>query len=529
MQVRKFLIRAMLACALLPATVFAQKAGGTMVMLVQPEPPTLASYAVASQPVGQIGSKIYDGLLEYDFQLKPLPSLAESWTVSEDGKTLTFKLRHGVTFHDGKPFTSADAQFSLRDVLSKFHPRGIATFREVESYDTPDAYTLVLRLKQPAPYIMSALSGYESPMLPKHLLEGTDLRNAPLANNPVGTGPYKFVEWRRGEYIRLEKNPSYWKPNRPYLNRLVARFIPDPATRTSLLEKGEVQFAGIGAVPYNDVKKFSTAANTTVTSKGNEMLSNVVELTLNNKRPYLDKAKVRQAIAYAVDRQQIIDTVFFGYGKPAAGPISSNFAPTGFYSDAGLQYAAPDRLARANRLLDEAGYPRKADGMRFELVHDVLPYGEEWRRFGELLQQQLGAVGIKLTLRTEDVPSWLRRVFTSYDFDITTNFLFNLADPAIGVHRGLHSNAIKQGTPFVNASRWSNKAADDLMDRATTETQPQKRAALYQQLGKLVAEEVPNIYVIDLNYPAVINKQLKDVITSPLGVYGPFDQAWLDK
>jgi peptide/nickel transport system substrate-binding protein len=219
-------------------------------MLVQPEPPTLASYISTSGPIGQVTSKIFDGLLEYDFSLKPIPGLAESWKVSPDGKTITFTLQKGVKFHDGKPFTSADVKFSVLEVLKKVHPRGPATFREVTEIDTPDAHTAVFRLGGPAPYLLMALSGYESPMLPKHLYEGQDIKASKYANAPVGTGPFKFVEWQRGQFIRLDRNPDYWKSGRPYLDRIVARFVADSATRTATIEKGEAHVGGFAAIPW---------------------------------------------------------------------------------------------------------------------------------------------------------------------------------------------------------------------------------------------------------------------------------------
>jgi peptide/nickel transport system substrate-binding protein len=245
----------------------AQKSGGTLVQITQPEPPNLAPYVSTSGPIGQVTAKVFDGLLEYDFDLKPKPGLAESFKVSDDGKTVTFKLRKGVTFHDGKPFTSADVQFSIMEVLKKTHPRGIATFKEV-TVETPDELTAVFKLKTPAPYMMMALSGYESPMLPKHIYGVGDIKTHPNANSPVGTGPFKFVEWRRGEFVRLDKNPNYWRENRPFLDRIVVRFIGDASTRTAALEKGEVHIAGFGAVPYNDVKKLAALPSLDVTTKG---------------------------------------------------------------------------------------------------------------------------------------------------------------------------------------------------------------------------------------------------------------------
>ena len=137
----------------------AQEAGGTLVMLLQPEPPSLASYLSTSGPIGLMAPKVYEGLLDYDKDLNAVPSLAKSWDVSEDGKTVTFKLQEGVTWHDGEPFTSADVQFTVMELLKELHPRGPNSFREVESIDTPDELTAVFNLKNPAPYMMRALSG----------------------------------------------------------------------------------------------------------------------------------------------------------------------------------------------------------------------------------------------------------------------------------------------------------------------------------------------------------------------------------
>src|SRR3954468_3833559 len=148
----------------------AQKRGGTLVQITQPEPPTLASYISTSGPIGQVTAKIYDGLLEYGFDLKPRPSLAESWDISPDGKTITFKLRQRVKFHDGKPFTSEDVKFSVMDVLKKVHPRGINTFREVIDVETPDAHTVIFRLANPGRSFIRGLSGYASAIIPKHII-----------------------------------------------------------------------------------------------------------------------------------------------------------------------------------------------------------------------------------------------------------------------------------------------------------------------------------------------------------------------
>jgi len=518
----------LLALALgLPA--LAQKTGGTLIALVQPEPPTLASYLSTSGPIGQVSPKIYEGLLEYDFNLDPKPGLASSWEVSEDGKTVTFHLQEGVTWHDGEPFTSADVKFTVEEVLSQVHPRGPNTFRELASIDTPDEHTVVFNLDNPAPYMMRALSGYESPMVPKHLLEGTDIRDNDLANNPVGTGPFKFVEWQKGQYIRLDKNENYWREGLPYLDRVVLRFIPDAATRTAAMERGEVHMAAFGALPNVDVVRVQELENIEVTTEGYSMINPMMLLELDTTQPPLDNKLVRQAIAHAIDKQFIIDNVWFGYGKPATGAVSSNFAATGLYNPDVKQYGGKDGIATANALLDEAGYPRGDDGMRFTIPHDVTPYGEEWQRLAEYLKQALGDVGIGLEIRYEDVPTWLKRIYTDYDFTLNSGFFYQLADPSIGVDRQYHSSQIRQGTVFVNSSRYSNPEVDSLLDQAAQEADPVRRAELYGEFQAIVAEDLPVIPIFEMEFVVVYDERFKDLIASPLGAYGNFAEAWLDE
>lgn len=494
-------------------------------MLVQPEPPTLASYVSTSGPVGQVATKVFDGLLEYDFELKPQPSLAESWQVSPDGLAVTFKLRDGVKFHDGKPFTSEDVKFSILDVLKKVHPRGQSTFREVTDIETPDARTAILKLAHPAPYMMMAFSSYESPMIPKHVYGAGDIQSSKNANQPIGTGPFKFVEWRRGEFMRLDRNADYWRKGQPYLDRIVARFVTDSATRTAALEKGEAHIAGFGAIPYSDVKTLEKLPSLTVTTRGYELQSPIVELDFNTRKPPFDNLKVRQAVSYAINRKFAIDNIWFGFGKPATGPISSNFAASGIYTPDVLNYNVPNGAEVANKLLDEAGFPRKADGTRFEIVHDITPYGEEWQRFGEFVQQALAEIGVKASLRYQDVPSWLKRVYTDYDFQLSSNWIQTLADPAIGVHRLYHSNQIRPSTVFVNDSGWSTPETDALMDKASVEVDPAKRNAFYHELQKRIVEAAPLVYVLELQFATVYNKRFKDLIVSPLGLYASFAQA----
>lgn len=504
----------------------AAKDGGTLVMLVQPEPPSLASYLSTSGPIGLVAPKIYEGLLDYDKDLQAVPSLAESWDVSEDGKTVTFNLQKGVKWHDGEDFTSEDVQFTVMELLSKIHPRGPNSFREVESIDTPDDHTAVFNLANPAPYMMRALSGYESPMVPKHLLEGQDYRSADLVNNPVGTGPFRFVEWKKGQYIRLDKNEDYWREGLPKLDRIVGRFIPDASTRTAAMENGEVHYGAYGAIPNVDVVRLREMDSIGVTTDGYAMINPVSLIEFNTTKPPFDKPEVRRAVSMVLDRQFLIDNIWFGYGKPATSALSSNFAATGLYAEGLPNYPGEPDLEAAKALLDEAGLTVDEDGERASITLDLIPYGEDWRRAGEYMKQALGDVGIDVELRYEDVPTWLKRIYADYDFTMNVNYFYQLPDPVLGVHRHYGTDQIRQGTHFVNSSRYSNEALDELLAKGAQEPDADKRAEIYAEIQQILANDMPVANLFEMNFLTVFDSGLKDHDTSGLGAYGSFNEAY---
>ncbi len=513
--------------ATLPAMADEPKRGGTMVMIVNPEPSTLAHYAVSAGNIPPIATQVYEGLCGYDWDQNPTPNLAKSWEVSPDGKTITFKLQDAVVFHNGKPFTSADVQYSYMEVLKKVHPTAPVLLAEVMSVETPDAMTAVLHLANPAPYLMKALAGRDLPIICKSVFEGTDPAQNPTANKPIGTGPFKFVSWERGSSIRLDRNPTYWKPGLPYLDRIVARFIPDAATRSAAMETGEAHFAGYSAVNYADLARMKTNPVLGLETRGYEMTPALSVLELNEKHPFLGKKQVRQAIAYAIDRKFILDNVMFGYGKPATGPLSSKFATVGLYTADTKKYDVPDRLDIANKLLDDAGAPRKDGGMRFALHLEVNSFGEQWLRQAEYLKQALAQVGIDVTLRSEDTATWLRRVYTDYDFDINEPFLSQGVDPSYGLNKQYLTSQIRKGVTFVNSSQYSNPELDTLLIAAMREQDQAKRAVMYKQAQQILAEDSPLVWLIDVDYVSIYNKKLHDHTVSPLGTQSAFERAWM--
>jgi len=524
-------VRAGIAAAVimvLTGAASAQKPGGTLVYLVQPEPPTLAGFISTSGPIGFVAPKIYDGLFDYGPDLEIVPALAESYEISEDGLTVTFNLRQGVVWHDGEPFTSADVQFSVMEVLKQFHPRGPNSFREVVAIDTPDEHTAIFRLERPAPYMMRSLSAYESPMLPKHILENEDVREASIANEPIGTGPFKFVEWRKGQYIRMDKNENYWREGLPYLDRLVARFVADAGTRTAAMESGEVMYAGLGAIPNVDAIRLREEPGFGVTTEGYGMINSMALIEFNTQVEPFDDPAMRQAISNAIGRDFIIKNIFFGYGKPATSALSSNFSATGLYAGPQDNYPPSADPETAIAILDEAGYAPDEDGVRASVTLDLIPYGENWMRSGEYIKQALGDIGIEVELRYEDVPSWLKRIYADYDYQFNLNYFYQLADPVLGVHRHYGTDQIRQGTHFVNATRYSNPKIDELLAAGANEPDAERRAEIYAQIQEILAEDLPVANLFEMQFLTVYNEKLKGHETSGMGPYGSFEQVWID-
>ena len=516
---------AVLGAALAPAVAEDVVRGGTLTMIVQPEPPVLVSAFNSAAPIGVVSTKILEGLLTYDFDMTPKPVLAETWKVSPDGKSILFNLRKGVKWHDGKDFTSADVQFSVMKVWKELHPRGRSTFAKVTAVETPSPYVAIFKLSEPSPYLMSALSSYEGQILPRHLYEGTDLAANPYNSKPVGTGPFVFKEWQKGNFVLLERNPAYWDKGKPYLDKLVIRIIPDASARAAAFETGEVQLGGFSPVPLNDVKRLDATGKFDVETRGYEYLAPMFLMEFNLSNQYLKDIRVRRAIAHAVDRDLIVKTIWFGFGKPATGPVPSVL--TQFYSPDVTKY--PFDPKKAEGLLDEAGFKRGAGGKRFKLIHDFLPYGNDYQRTAEYLKQALGKVGIEVEIRSQDVAAFIKRIYTDNDFDFSTNFFYALPDPTIGVQRIYWSKNIKKGVPFSNSSGYSNPETDKLIEAIQVEHDRRKRKDMIGRFQQIVVDELPVLDLFEVKFFTLASKRVQNHTDTAEGVYSSFSRVWLKK
>jgi peptide/nickel transport system substrate-binding protein len=496
--------------------------GGTLTIVQGAEPAALVSGVNTSTFIGTVSTKIHEGLLDYDFDLKPRPALAESWTVGPDGRTYTFRLRRGVTWHDGKPFTSADVKFSLEEIWKKLHPRGRATFARVTGVDTPDAHTVVIRLSDPTPMMLAALSGYESQVLPRHVYEGKEYTTNPALNAPIGTGPFVFKEWKKGDYIRLERNPHYWDRGKPHLDAIIVRIIPDGAARAAALEKGEVQLGVFNPVPLADVKRLTALSHLKAETRGYEFFAPMYMMEVNLREEPLKDRRVRHAIMHALDRKFMAETIWFGFGKPATGPIASS---SPFYTTQGVpQY--PYDPARAGKILDDAGYKRGAGNMRFKVSLTYPPVQPEIPRTAEYIKQALARIGIEVELRNIDLATFIRQVY-SWEFDLTQNYLYLLPDPTLGVQRLYVSSNIKKGTPFANAAGYENRDVDAAFTAAQTENDPARRKELFARVQRIIQEDLPGFNLMELTFVTLYNTKLVNHTLGADGPYGSFKDTYL--
>ncbi|MBA2476283.1 MAG: ABC transporter substrate-binding protein [Actinobacteria bacterium] len=459
--------------------------GGTLVVAAG-DPGPLNPAITSSGQAHPITGQIFNGLIRLDRYFSPTPDLARSWRVSKDGRTYTFELAPNVRWHDGRPFSSADVKYTYEQVLLKLHPRTATLADVIERVSAPSRNVVVFRLKQRYAPFLTWLDEDNGAILPKHLYEGTDPLTNPVNLRPVGTGPFKFESYTPGDRVVLVRNPSYFKAGLPRLDKLVFRAMQS-AQAAQAFEAGEVDLYMFPSGP--DALRFLNRPGITVTERGREGAARVVPLILNVRKSPFDDVRVRRAMAYALDTDFIARTAYAGVLKPAKSPLTRFI--TWAYTSKVQQY--PHDTARANAILDETGARRGSNGTRFRTS---LIYDASFARQAELIKTQLADVGIVVDLKLMDMNSWVRKLYIDKDFDLGYTNFTHPADPDVGWKRiYLCSNYVK--APFTNGSGYCNQQVDDLFRKATEELDQAKRGAIYRQLQRKLASDVPVIPLVD--------------------------------
>ncbi|KAF1044544.1 ABC transporter substrate-binding protein [Xylophilus sp.] len=503
-----------------PHGAFAQTRGGTLNLIVQPEPPLLVSAIQSLAPTQYVAGKIYQGLVRISPTLQPLPELARSWKVSNDGRTYTFDLERDVRWHDGKPFTAADVVFSVDTALPALSSRvRLVKEQHIESVRAIGEHQVEIRLKAPFPAFPLILEVGTLPILPRHIYEGTDYRTNPANQTPIGTGPFVFKEWKKGSFIRLARNNDYWRKGQPYLDGIVFHVIPDSASRAVAFEKGDVQVLRSGDVDNVDIKRLRALPGVSFTTKGSEKFGSVLFLQPNLRNAPLDNVKVRQAIQHALDRRFIIDNIFFGFGKPTTGP----FASTTLFHDASVLPAYEYSLDKARQLIRESG----VDVSKRPLNLLGAAYGGAWVRLVEYVKQQLEEVGFRVNVVQVDPAGWYKRA-SDWDFDLALNFHYQHGDPELGVAPLYLASNITKGTPFGNIEGYSNPAADALWAEGGRSIDPAKRQQAYSAVQRIIANDVAVANLFEIENPTLYRSQVKNLVTTGIGLNESFDAVSIE-
>ncbi|HVX81671.1 MAG TPA: ABC transporter substrate-binding protein [Devosiaceae bacterium] len=433
--------------------------------------PTTGGAAAAIREVTY--ANIYEGLTRIDQNGSVLPDLAKSWDISPDGLTYTFHLATGVKFHDGTPFSADDVKFSLdraRDPKSLNAQKQL--FANIKSVDVVDPATVKVTLSAPQGDFLYDM-GWGDAVIVSPKTADKD------ATNPVGTGPFKFVDWVKGDHIDLAKNPDYWGTPAK-LDKVTFKVIADPTAATAAILAGDVDaFPEFPAPEALDQIKSDPRFEVLVGSTEGETV-----LAMNNKKPPLDNIKVREAIAHAIDRKALIDGAQFGYGTP----IGTFFPPDNpAYVDlTALSNFDPDK---SKELLKEAG----VSGLNLSLKLPPPPYA---RQGGQIIAQELANVGIQTTITNVEWADWLQNVFTNKDYDLT--IVSHVEPNDIGAFA-------KDGYYFNYHSDAFNKTIADLNNT----TDPDKRKTLLQQAQTILAKDYAAGWLFELAKVGVYNKDLK--------------------
>jgi peptide/nickel transport system substrate-binding protein len=517
---RRFALVMMLAALPLAAEAQTPVRGGTVVQAISADPPTMNPGTTTDTQAWSLMGKLFNGLTYLDNDYRSHPDLAESWTVSADGLTYTFKLRRDVKWHDGKPFTSEDVKFSYTEVLPKYHPVGRLSYSLVTAVETPDPSTAVVRLKAPfGPFVfMTALN--TGAIVPKHLLAGQDFASAEFNRKPVGTGPFKIAEAVKGSHYVLERNPDYFKKGQPYLDRVVLRVMPNPASRVLAFEKGEVDVLYSFFLPVEQAGRLKAMPGLVV--KEFMLFPEVVTLFFNLKdsKPLKD-LRVRQAIAHAIDKKFLVEKGYFGQGRPAISPIPSNL---GWAHNPNVPVYAYDP-ARAAALLDEAGYPKGANGERMTLRVVYDPANSAANKASEVVAQQLRAIGINARQVPLERSLMLEKVYKNYDFDIHIHNYTTYGDPGIGVARVYVCDNIRPA-PFANVSRYCNPKLDELFRQAASATTQAERAKYYYPAQEILMRDLPAIPLFEYGDTNVARGRVQNIFKSR-SAHERWDEVWV--
>jgi peptide/nickel transport system substrate-binding protein len=466
---------------------------------------------------------VFNGLVRYDKDLKLEGVLARSWDVSADGRKITFHLRKDVKWQDGAPFTSADVMFTYRRMIDPRTPTAYGdAFKQVLRAAAPDAYTFIAEYAKP---FAPALESWGMDVLPKHLLEKyPDISKSPLNKHPVGTGPYRFVEWKPGEKVVFDANPDYFE-GKPYIARVITRVIPDQATMFLELLSGGVDTMNLTPPQYT--RQTGTPEFRAAFNRYRYIASAFTYLGFRLSHPLFRDRKVRQAIAYACDKKAVIQGVLLGLGQEATGPYKPG---SWAYNPDVRKY--PHDPVEARKLLAEAGWKAKGedgvlvkDGQRFEFTVLTNAGNEARSKTAAILQQNLAEVGIRMQIRTVEWAAFINQFIDQRDFEAVILGWSISPDPDQYVI--WHSSMT--GPKQLNFVGFVNPEVDRLLEEGRSTFDLDKRKKAYFRIQEVLAEEQPYVFLYVPDALPVVSSRFHGIHPALAGITYNFTKWYVPK
>ncbi len=480
--------------------------------------PVLASDASSADIAGYI----YNGLVKYDKDINLVGDLADRWQISEDKLTIRFFLRKNVKWQDGTPFTADDVEYTYKVYIDPKTPTAYATdFLKVKEFRILDPYTFEVTYDKPyAP----ALGSWGTSMLPKHLLEGKDITQSPLARKPIGTGPYRFVEWSTGEKIIVDAYHDYFE-GRPYIDRIMTRVIPDLATTFLEVKAGRLDYMGLTPLQYRRQTEGKWWQENY--SKYKYLTFQYTYLGYNLQDWKFKDKKVRQALTHAINRESIVQGVLLGLGQVTNAP----YKPDTFWYNRNVR-TFPYDPDKAKQMLEEAGWKlNKDDGLRYKdgkpfAFTIITNHGNDLRKHAAtIIQSDLSKVGIKVKIRVIEWAAFLKNFIDKRNFEAT------LLGWSIGIEPSQIDiwNSKKIGEKQLNFITYQNPEVDTLLEDGASTYDPEERKKYYDKFQEIIADEQPYTFLYVADALPIISSRFKGIKPAPVGIRYNFIEWYVPK
>jgi len=493
---------------------FKHISGGNLINAMAGEPSNLIAMIAGDSASSAIAGNIFNSLLKYDENLNYAPDLAESWQISNDQKTISFKLKKGLQWADGKPLTSADVLFTWKLITNPNTRTPYASdYQLVKKASTPDSLTF--KVTYESSYAPALDTWTSLHILPKHILKDEDINNTFFSRNPTGSSFYKLDEWISGQQVTLKANDKSVL-GVPLINKLISRIIPDTSSQFLELTADNLDVMNINPIQYQRVFPARKDLRQKI-ALYKELGNGYTYLGFNLKKTPFNDIRVRQALNYAIDKDEVIKGVLLGLGEP----ISSPYKPGTRWNNPNLS-PYPYKPSKALVLLQEAGFKKNDDGilmkngkpLKFEIITNQ---NKQREMTAVVIQKRLQEIGVEVSIRVIEWASFVNRFIKTGDFDVVVLGWSLSLDP--DQYNIWHSS--QQGPGQFNFLGYSNKNVDKLLELGRKELNVSKREKIYHEFSKYLLEDSPIIYLYAGYGLSAVHKRVKGIKNPapPAGIY----------